>query len=129
MRLPPPFALVAIGVGGTVGSLLRFWVGYVLDGVEATLLVNLLGAGILGLLTGWVPWQQRGSLGLVLQGFFAAGLLGGFTTYSTLAIDVLTLKGGFALAYASSTLVVGVGVAVIGLVLGRSLRRRRGEGR
>ncbi|WP_252975235.1 FluC/FEX family fluoride channel [Janibacter melonis] len=54
--------------------------------------------------------------------FAAVGLLGGWTTYSTLVLDVRTTladgRAGEALLYVALTLVLGVGAALAGLALG-----------
>jgi CrcB protein len=121
-----PLDLAYVAAGGALGTLAR-------DGVEhafalapgrgwpvATLLVNLVGAFLLGLLLGVEP-AARWRLAL------GTGVLGGFTTYSTLAIETVLLARaghwGDAVGYPLISVVVGLGLAVAGLRIADRLRR------
>ena len=110
---------VAVGAGaGAVGRHLldraltrsRFPVGI--------LVVNLLGSLLAGVVAGAAPGPRVTEL-------VAVGLLGGFTTASTLAVDVLRLHrdGTTRLALLDVALSVGPGLvlAAAGLALGRGL--------
>ena len=72
--------LVAAGAG--LGALLRFWVAHHLDGRTpwGTLLVNVAGSFVLGLVVGAQP--SPGALALLGTGF-----CGGLTTYSAFAVQ------------------------------------------
>ncbi len=82
------------------------------------LLVNLLGSLLAGIVAGAAP-------GPLTTDLLAVGLLGGFTTASTLAVDVLRLHrdGAGRLAVLDVVLSVGPGLllAAAGLALGRAL--------
>ena len=82
------------------------------------LLVNLLGSLLAGVVAGAAP-------GPPVSDLLAVGLLGGFTTASTLAVDVLRLQrdGAPRLALLDVALSVGPGLvlAAVGLALGRAL--------
>lgn len=82
------------------------------------LVVNLLGSLLAGVVAGAAPGPRATDL-------LAVGLLGGFTTASTLAVDVLRLHrdGSSRLALLDVALSVGPGLvlAAAGLALGRSL--------
>lgn len=112
-------------VGGAVGSLIRHLIGLALPDLWPVFLVNVLGSFTLGLLLGSSPRQERRLL-------LGTGFLGGFTTYSAFAVEVMRLgsAGGPALGLA-----LGVGQVACGFVaalLGFALadaansRRRRG---
>lgn len=108
-------SLLAVVVGGFAGTGLRLLVD-ALGGITwGTLAVNVVGAFALGLLVAkvWprVPAWTRAGLG--------AGLLGSFTTFSALAVIVVTLPFGWAVAYAAASVVLGVAAAFLGLRLGR----------
>lgn len=78
----------------------------------ATLLVNVSGAFALGLLDGWT------GPGLTVVG---VGGLGAFTTFSTLADDIVELWTSdrrLAAAYVALTIGAGVGAAAAGLAIG-----------
>jgi CrcB protein len=98
-------------VGGATGSLLRWAVGLRLGASTtgwpwATLVVNLTGSFVLGLLAAWPSFalETRPELRLLV----VTGVLGGFTTYSSFNQETLAaLLGGQparALAFAAATL-------------------------
>ena len=82
------------------------------------LVVNLLGSLLAGVVAGAAPGPRATEL-------LAVGVLGGFTTASTLAVDVLRLQrdGAGRLALVDVVLSIGPGLvlAAVGLALGRSL--------
>jgi CrcB protein len=119
-------ALVA--AGGAVGSCLRYAVGLALPHEDggwpwSTFAVNLLGAFLLG----WLleALGRRGPETLRLRRVrlgLGTGVLGGFTTYSSLALDVVGLADdgawGVAIGYAAATLLLGACAALAGVILG-----------
>ena len=142
MKRLPPIALVFLG--GALGAIFRWaltvWIPALGDptcvpgaaaplnvtggiplGDIALLVVNVLGALLLGLLVGMIPDSTHPR-----RAFWGTGLLGGFTSFSSLAaaIDAPTgsttavLIGG---AYGLITLALGLLAAVMGLRLGRDL--------
>lgn len=139
--------VLAAGAGGAIGTGLRFTVGELLpSGAAATLTVNLIGALLLGVLLGWVdssagrpipgspppsgpcsaptgPGRVAGRprWGPEAVAFFGTGVLGGFTTYSALALEIVELPGWHGVGYGLLTL-TGVAVALAGIVLGRRVR-------
>ncbi|WP_338537523.1 CrcB family protein [Janibacter terrae] len=113
--------LLAVAAGGVLGSLGRWAVSSVAGAPWGTVVVNLTGALTLGLLVAWLGAAQRHPL---VRPFVAVGLLGGWTTYSTLALDghALATDGlGGLLGYLALTLGLGVGAALAGLVIGERL--------
>ncbi|RKT77890.1 CrcB protein [Terracoccus luteus] len=113
--------------GGTAGTLARYGVEQSLPAGEGmpwgTLTVNLTGALVLGLFLGAMaargaetPARRATRLAL------GTGVLGGYTTYSTFAVetDRLVRDGwpALALAYVVVSLVAGVVAALVGLRLG-----------
>jgi CrcB protein len=120
--------IAAIFLGGALGTVAR----YLLDthhpvGPGAfpwvTLLVNLTGSFAIGLL---VPLTEHLSHRVpVARPLLMVGLLGGWTTYSTLAVDttLLAKDGDVAtcLAYVAATVVGGLALVVAGHDLGRRL--------
>jgi fluoride exporter len=120
--------LVAIFVGGAIGTVAR----YLLEAHHAvapghfpwvTLTVNLSGSLAIGLL---VPITAHLARRLpVVRPFLVVGFLGGWTTYSTLAVDatLLTKDGdaATAAAYLAATVAGGLALVVAGHALGRRL--------
>ena len=120
-------SLGLVFVGGAVGTGARAAVPAAappLAGVPvAVLAVNVVGAFLLGLLLQRLlrPGPDEGrrrDLRLLL----GTGLLGGFTTYSALAVDTAALvaggRAGGAVLYAGGTLVLGLVAALVGLRCG-----------
>lgn len=130
-------ALVAIvALGGAVGSAARYGVSHALPPQHGlpvgTLVENLLGAFLLGVLLESLlragpedETRRRLRLGL------GTGLLGGFTTYSALALEVQHLWAGgdvtLAVGYGLGTVVLGFVTATLGIVVG-ARRAGRGDG-
>ena len=104
----------AILAGGAVGTGLRAAVAALvpLDTVPlATLLVNLLGAYLLGRLAGAMPDAPPR-----VRAFLGVGVLGSFTTFSAIAVDVVALghRPVVLAAYALATLAGGLALARLG---------------
>lgn len=114
--------LAAVAAGGAIGSLGRWSVDLVASGAAwATLLVNLTGAFAMGLA---VVWLARGIVHPLARPFLTVGLLGGWTTYSSFALDSHGIAGTSLpelLGYLVATLGLGVAAAAAGLVLGDRL--------
>lgn len=118
-----------VALGGAAGSVLRYGVGRLAahwlgaDTVVGTLAVNLVGSFALGLLA--TLFLTRSGLGLPpeLRTMATVGLLGGFTTFSTLAYDgVRLLSGGeYARAgvYIAANVILGLAAAGLGVLAGR----------
>ena len=123
-----PAVLGAVAAGGAIGTLLRAGLDAAMPNAAtgfaaSTLLVNVIGAAALGVLVGWasprLPGWARAGLG--------TGLLGAFTTYSAFAVSVVLLADGGreagAVISVALTLVLGLGAAVAGHVIGERLAR------
>jgi CrcB protein len=124
--------LAAVATGGVVGSLGRYAVGLALPhGVDdfpwATFVVNVTGSFAMGLLVVWVltmaephPW---------LRPFLGVGVLGGWTTFSSFALDVHALtsahEAALAAAYVVGSFVVGLVAVGLGISLGERVLGRR----
>lgn len=108
-------ALLVAGAGA-LGVLARYGVGLAVAGAGATLAINVVGSFLLGLVVGsGMGEQARTAIGV--------GFLGGFTTYSTFAVQVWTKADEGAAAGAfwlvAGSVVLGVGAAGLGIALAR----------
>lgn len=121
-------------VGGTLGTAAREGLSLTIDPIGsfplAIFLINVVGAGALGLLLERLAHEGPGAG--VRQGarlFAGTGFLGGFTTYSALATDTdLLFRAGdvsTGILYAGGTLILGLLTAAAGIALGGTLRRHR----
>lgn len=131
----------AVAGGAAIGAPCR----YLLDrAVQArhdqrfpwgTLLINLLGSAVLGVLLGWsagsMPgsapgsWPRpTGSTSVVLAAV-GTGWCGAFTTYSTFGYETIQLaREGLVLRAVGNivlAVVSGIGMAALGIVVGRAL--------
>ncbi|WP_317229986.1 CrcB family protein [Clavibacter sp. MX14-G9D] len=126
-------SLGLVALGGAAGTGIREALALTwpapAGGIPVTiLLINVVGAFALGALLERLarrgPDEGRRRVVRLLVG---TGVLGGFTTYSSLATDAAVLAGpalGAALAYAGLTLVAGATASVAGIAAGAALHRR-----
>ena len=121
---------VAAALGGALGALARWGVAEALPHDPgawpwATLLVNLVGCLVLGLLIGRVLERSPGPPWL--RPFLATGVLGGFTTYSAFAVETVQLteagRVGAAAGYVLASVAGGVLATAVGLGAGRAAVR------
>jgi len=120
--------LLLIGIGGAAGAVLR----YVVSGLDyrfsygvlpvSTLVVNLSGSLVIGLLWGLFEVYPVSSNARM---FIFIGLLGGFTTFSTFALENFNLMrdGEFSVALLNILLsnVLGIALVYAGYALARSV--------
>ena len=124
-------ALTAILVGGGVGSVLRYAVTVVLTqrfgpGFPwATFAINIAGSLIIGIV---FELSQTRAFGVtpIVRIFLMTGVLGGFTTFSTFSLDLVTLAAEratlLALVYGAGSVVAGFVAAYAGIVAIRALQ-------
>lgn len=135
---PTPLLVAVVAVGGVLGTTSRYAATHLIPTTHdlpwATLVVNLVGAFLLGLLletlAGTDAETPRGQLARLGLG---TGLLGGFTTYSALALDVIELLAdgqfGHALGYGAGSVSAGLLACLAGIVLANRLGSQRAERR
>ncbi|MGY5884996.1 fluoride efflux transporter CrcB [Modestobacter lacusdianchii] len=118
----------AAALGGAVGALGRWGVAEALPSPAggwpwATLLVNLTGCLLLGLLLAVLAARRPDSPWL--RPLLGTGVLGGYTTFSTFAVETVRLAeaGAWATAagYVLASVLGGVLAAAGGVALGRRL--------
>jgi len=85
---------LSLGAGGFVGAIARYWIsGWAQRAANVfplgTLVVNVLGSFILGLLA--TLFLERMTVALELRLFILVGILGSFTTYSTFSLETMHL--------------------------------------
>jgi CrcB protein len=118
--------ILLVFIGGAAGSVARWLVGL---GVSqcykgsvplGTLVINVSGAFFMGFLSTlfYVDWRDR--YGSDLTALVLTGVLGGYTTFSSYQLDVLTLQGkkanGLAVAYWAGSVALGLLAACAGFL-------------
>jgi CrcB protein len=117
-----------LALGGGIGTLGRYALagavaGRFGSGPLGIFAVNISGAFAIGFFL--VVAGERGSISVDVQRFVATGLLGGYTTFSTLSLDTTRLleTGDYlgAAANGLGSLVAGVLAVWLGMTLARAL--------
>lgn len=122
--------LAAIGVGGGIGSIARYGIGELdsatIDGLPvATLMINVSGSLLLGLLIGAIAAATAaGRRPVLLRPFVGTGILGGYTTFSTFAVQTNHLPAATALTYVVLSVAGGLVAAALGARAGATLLGR-----
>lgn len=120
--------LAVIALGGMVGALARYQIGISWPTPAggfpaATLVINLTGCLVIGVLL--VAITERWTPHPLLRPLLGTGVLGGFTTFSTFAVDLRALidswQAATALAYLLATSIGAVAAAALGMALARRL--------
>lgn len=129
--------LAAVAVGGGLGGVARYGVARWLPARPggfpvSTFVINVTGSLVLGFLIVYLleVWPVH----RYLRPFLAVGLLGGYTTFSTYAVELrdLLARGSWAMAdaYAADSLLAGLAAVWIGVAAARGtagLPVRRGR--
>ncbi|MEO5964473.1 MAG: fluoride efflux transporter CrcB [Candidatus Limnocylindrales bacterium] len=121
--------IVLVGVGGFLGAIARRVIDlFISERVEGafpfgTLVINLTGALLLGLLFAWAI--ERDVLPSEVRGPLMIGFLGAYTTFSTFMLESWRLieDGAWQLATVNlvGSVVLGLIAVLAGLALGRLL--------
>ncbi|WEB40466.1 fluoride efflux transporter CrcB [Streptomyces yunnanensis] len=123
-----------VAVGGALGATARYAAGLLWPTSDAafpwtTLVVNVVGCALMGILMVLITevWTAH----RLLRPFLGTGILGGFTTFSTYAVDVERLVAAgrlpLALAYLAGTLLAALSAVALAGTATRALlglRRR-----
>jgi CrcB protein len=117
-----------VGLAGALGAAARYLLGrFIAEATGSqiplgTLVINITGAFVIGLLFALASHKLISS---ATQLVLATGFLGGYTTYSTMCWEGVQLgrAGSTALGmyYLGGTLLLGLGAASLGLLLGGAL--------
>lgn len=118
--------IIAVGAGSFIGGIARYIASLAMKGISkgfpwATVLVNLSGCLIIGLLWGFLSRNASESTSWGL--FLTVGLCGGFTTFSTFSKEALTMLQtgqiwGFA-SYIALSILAGIALVALGYYIGR----------
>jgi len=122
-------AYIAIAIGGTLGCWARYAMTNLVQAIYgrdfpyATLSINVLGSFLMGFL--FIETLERLTISPHFRIGILTGFLGGFTTFSTFAMETLLLveqgEGGKSLLYAVLSLALGFLAAFGGAYIARNL--------
>ncbi|WP_454915905.1 fluoride efflux transporter FluC [Xanthobacter sediminis] len=119
-----------VGIGGGIGSVLRWQVGRAVDRHVAstfkagTFLINISGAFVIAYLSASlaIGWEHR--YGDMVSSLVLTGVLGGYTTFSTMQLDAVQMtaarQGALAAFYLIASVVMGLAAAAAGVALARA---------
>lgn len=111
--------LSLVALGGAIGSALRYLTVLAVTAPLGTLVVNVAGSFLMGLL--WVLLASRTPLSPLLM----TGILGGFTTFSAFSLDTLKLwQNGQVLSgfgYVAASVTLSFAAVALGVTLARGI--------
>jgi CrcB protein len=128
-------AALWVAIGGTIGSVARFWLTEISaklwggDFPWGTVIANVTGSFLIGLVAALPIMGPRDLLGPMGRQFLMAGILGGYTTFSSFSLQTLTMMqhghfGKAALNVAGSVVLCLAAVA-LGYALGAAVNSGR----
>jgi CrcB protein len=114
-------SVILVAVGAAIGGVLRYVIGAwtvtrfgVQTGWLATGFINVSGSLLIGAVA---QLAMQGSVSPIARVFLATGILGGYTTFSSFALEIALLTPGSAAMsalYAGASVVLGVAAALAG---------------
>ena len=110
-------AFLYVATGGALGSVLRFWLGGIVGdkagaAVWGTLFVNVAGSFLIGLAA------ALGKDHAFTRHFVMAGVMGGFTTFSTFSLQTLDLFRDGSTGLALANIALSIALCLLGVWLG-----------
>jgi fluoride exporter len=120
-------SFLLVFLGGGIGAALRHgvnlaaarWLGAAFP--YATLIENVTGSLVMGVLAGWFAFKGDASQSWRL--FLTTGILGGYTTFSAFSLDVALLYERGELGLAALYVLASVALSIGGLFAGLALVR------
>lgn len=125
--------MILIGVGGSIGATLRYAVSLLFFTNEtiafpfATLIVNLVGCFLLGLVSSGLELKLTADSNYLSA--LKTGLIGSFTTFSTFSVEAIQLLQHhyyfYAITYIFMSAIFGIGFVALGIKIGKSFGERK----
>ncbi len=129
--MPLLIQYLVIGLGGALGSMLRFGVGSFIDSGMTkgtgpifpwgTIIVNITGCFIIGFIFTITTAEGRWMISPLTRNFITIGILGGYTTFSSFSWQTLSLAQAGQLGAAAANVLISVVLCLVGVWLGAML--------
>ena len=125
---------LVIALGGAIGALSRYSISQFVVMVSgassaplATIIVNMIGSGMMGVMYGYL--SAGGMMAETLRLFIMVGFLGALTTFSTFSMDIMIwIDRGQIIPAIIYTMVSVVGSVLIFMVAAQIIRAKSGAG-
>lgn len=124
-------AIVLVFIGAGIGGVLRYTsyeAAMRMFGMQfpsGTFVVNVVGSFVIGCIAGWMAMKGGASWTTPVRLFVMAGILGGFTTFSSFSLDTAMLvhrgEVGFAALYVAGSVALSLTAVFGGLALVRAV--------
>lgn len=118
--------ILMVGMGGFLGSILRYLVGGLAQRLSntqffpyGTMTVNVIGCFFIGLIAALV--QNKGYFGPNVRLFIMVGFIGGFTTFSTFSNETLSLITDGQFVAAAINIVASIVLGLLAVWLGYAI--------
>jgi CrcB protein len=121
---------LVVGLGGALGSMLRFGLATAIDMRVAkagqifpwgTIVVNITGCFVIGFIFTISATEGRVFLSLLTRQFIMIGILGGYTTFSSFSLQTLVLAQDAQWGAAAANVLLSVVLCLVGVWLGAAL--------
>ncbi len=121
---------LVIGLGGALGSMLRFGIGTFIDNSVqksgqifpwGTIVVNITGCFVIGFVFTISTAEGRLFLNPLTRNFITIGILGGYTTFSSFSWQTLALAQDGQWFGAAANVLLSVVLCLVGVWLGAML--------
>jgi fluoride exporter len=114
---------VAVGVGGAIGSIARFWLNGVISRrfetfPLGTLVVNVSGSFVIAFFATLTSPEGRLMASPTFRTFFTVGICGGYTTFSSFSLQTLNLALDGEWLYAGANTALSVVLCLLAAWLG-----------
>jgi CrcB protein len=112
-----------VGLGGAIGSVVRFWLNGVVSRYfetfpMGTLLINVTGSFLIGLFAASTGTEGRWLASPSFRVFFMVGICGGYTTFSSFSLQTLNLLRDREWLYAGGNVILSVVLCLVAVWLG-----------
>ncbi|MBS1534663.1 MAG: fluoride efflux transporter CrcB [Bacteroidetes bacterium] len=117
--------ILYVGLGGAIGSIFRYLTGFFVNKYchslfpLATFFTNIIGCFLIGILMSWL--EKNNAINGPLKWLLITGFCGGYTTFSTFALENIQLMQSqqtlWAICYSLGSILLGILSVWLGMTL------------